>query len=82
MSAKSARPSQTHSKPVIPPWKRSTYIMVVQGTKMDPARGTTHDCGKARAQIVGLTRYQIRMPARGPRKTKIVKIQHMVLTSE
>jgi len=57
MSAKSARPIQTHSKPTIPPWKRSTYIMVVQGTKMEPRSGTTHDCGKARAQIEGLTRY-------------------------
>jgi hypothetical protein len=26
---------------------------------------------------VGLTRYQTRMPALGPRKTRIVKIQHM-----
>jgi hypothetical protein len=53
-----------------------TYIMVVHGAKMKPNNGQ-RKLGKAACQISGLINHQMSIPARGPRKTKMVKKQHI-----
>jgi hypothetical protein len=56
--------------------KMITYIKVVQGTKMIPRMGQMIEL-KAKFQRTGLNSHQITAAIRGPKRTRVVKKQHI-----
>jgi len=81
MSATTASPIQSQSKPTIPAGKTRMYISVVQGRKMRPSSGQSQAPLNARFQSTGLTSHQIAPAKRGPNTTKLVNRQHIVFSS-
>ncbi len=81
MSIRSPRPSQIQSNPTIPPGNMMTYMSVVHGRKMRP-RIPQMKFVNASCQRMGLMSHQIRIAARGPKSTNVVKKQHLFSSSE
>jgi len=69
--------SQIQSNPKTPPGAIIKYINVVQGRKNKPRSGQMKLWKTAR-KYTGLASHQIKMAARGPRKSNVVKKQHIV----
>jgi hypothetical protein len=78
MSAKTAIPMKTHSKPVKPPVNTSRYIRVVQGKKIRPSKGQIQEL-KAVCHNTGLKSHQSAPTNRGPIKTNRAKMQHIAI---
>jgi hypothetical protein len=78
MSTRKANPRKIQSIPTKPTagLKTMAYVSVVQGRNMIPKIVRIQEL-KAIANRIGLSNHQIPNPTRGPRKTRVVKKQHI-----
>src|SRR3979490_377866 len=80
MSASTATPRKSQSKPVTPCGATSTYMRVVQGKNRNPRKGM-RNVSKVADHRTGCASHQTKIAARGPSKARMEIKQHMTRAS-